>query len=295
MTNKMKPMLASVVDWSKVEYPLIVQPKLDGVACVVKDGEVLGRSLKPIPNEHVQNMFSSLEGVHGELVVGSPTDDQAFQNTSGAVRRGDGKPDVKLYVFDLHNRPEGYTERYERMKWIVKNSKSVVVVESHLCHSKEEVEDLSAKFVEQGYEGAMLRKPDGKYKYGRSTAKEQLLLKLKPLVDGEFEIIGFTEMMKNGNEAKVNELGYAERSSHKAHLIPTGMMGTLILKWYGDDTFECGTGFTHEQRKEIWDNQGEWLGKVAKVRYQAIGMKEGGKPRIPSFKGLREKFDMSEG
>ena len=85
-------------------------------------------------------------------------------------------------------------------------------------------------------------------------------------------MVGFNERMHNANEATTNELGYAERSSHKDNLIPMNTLGSLILK-YGDDSFQMGTGFTDEQRQEIWKNRDKYLGKLASVRYMSVGLK----------------------
>ena len=126
--------------------------------------------------------------------------------------------------------------------------------------------------------------------FNRST-KEQLSIKLKFFEQDEFEVVGFNERMHNTNEATTNELGYTERSSHKDNLIPMNTLGSLILK-YGDDSFQMGTGFTDEQRQEIWDNRDKYLGKLASVRYMSVGLKD--KPRVPSFIGWRDKDDMSQ-
>jgi DNA ligase-1 len=61
----MRPMLACK-DATGLKFPLLASAKIDGVRALVKDGKVLSRSLKPIPNRHVQEMFGSLEGADGE-------------------------------------------------------------------------------------------------------------------------------------------------------------------------------------------------------------------------------------
>ena len=45
-----KPLLASPADLSTLRFPVLASPKLDGVRAIVKDGVVLSRSLKKIPN-----------------------------------------------------------------------------------------------------------------------------------------------------------------------------------------------------------------------------------------------------
>lgn len=285
----MKPMLAVEVDFDKLEYPCIAQPKLDGIRVIIKDGVVLSRSLKPIRNEYVQSLFKHLEGVDGELIVGDPCAKDVFQVTTSGVMSKEGTPDVKLHVFDMWSSDsENYLYRWsDAGKY---ESEHVVIVPVTFVDSREELTVWADEFIKLGYEGIMLRHPFKKYKFGRATKNSQELLKWKPFVDDEFEVIGFTERMHNSNEAVRNALGNLERSSSKEGLVGTNMLGALVLK-YGDDTFECGTGFNDEQRKEIWLNQDKYLGTLAKVRYQEIGAKD--KPRFPSFQGFRHEDDIS--
>ena len=72
----MKPMLAAKTDGKGLSYPLLASPKLDEVRALIINGVVMSRSFKPIPNAHVQELFGRPEynGLDGELIVGSPTD-----------------------------------------------------------------------------------------------------------------------------------------------------------------------------------------------------------------------------
>ena len=87
---------------------------------------------------------------------------------------------------------------------------------------------LLEKEQSKGGEGLILRNPDGMYKYGRSTPKEQLSIKLKFFEQDEFEVVGFEERYTNTNEATTNELGYTSRSSHKSNLLPTDRKSTRL-------------------------------------------------------------------
>ena len=137
----------------------------------------------------------------------------------------------------------------------------------------------------------MLRHPDGPYKHGRSTAKEGWLLKVKRFEDSEARIIGFSELMHNANEAKRNELGHLERSSHKANKVGKQMLGALTVQDLKTKVeFDIGTGFTEDQRRLLWATGDNLLGKVVKYKSQPTGVKE--KPRFPVFLGFRDKVDM---
>lgn len=289
----MKPMLAVEADLSKIKYPVYAQPKLDGIRVVIKDGVVYSRSLKPIRNKYVQSLFGKdeYEGFDGELIVGEATAPDVFQRTSSGVMRTEGEPDVNLHLFDVWDAPDSFEERFDELMWHYSDEcpSEIILVTGCLVCDEEELISYYNKLVEDGYEGVMVRSPTQLYKFGRSTVNSQHLLKLKPFVDAEAKVIGFTERMHNANEAKTNELGRTERSSNKENLIPTNTLGALQLDLDGV-LFECGTGFSDAQRQDIWDNRDVYIGQLAKIKYQAIGVKD--KPRFPSFLGWRDTDDL---
>ena len=294
MSKQIKPLLACEVPLDDVKFPVYVSTKLDGIRCLIIDGVAYSRSLKPIRNKFIQSIIGKQEynGLDGELIVGNVYDKDVFQKTTSGVMSEKGEPTFTFYVFDdFTNNEVDYSKRLERLlERNLYGKDGIVTLHQELYTSKEQVDKLLQRELELGGEGLILRSPIGKYKYGRSTPKEQLSVKLKFFCQDEFEVLGFTERMHNANQAKINELGLQERSSHKDNLIPMNTLGSLILK-YGDDSFQMGTGFTDEQRQEIWDNRDKYLGKLASVRYMSVGLKE--RPRIPSFIGWRDKDDMS--
>ena len=281
----MKPMLAVEADLDKLEFPVLLSAKFDGIRVVVKDGVVLSRSLKPIRNEYVQKLFKDYHGVDGELIVGNPTSHDVFQVTTSGVMSKDGEPEVKLYAFDRWDLEGPYTNRVRYLP----EDDNIIKINQVFANSPDCLLREYDRFVEDGYEGVMIRDPNSLYKFGRSTKKSQELLKMKPFEDDEFEVVDFKELMRNTNEAEKNALGNTERSHCKDGLIPANTLGALAVR-YGDTTFDVGTGFTIEQRKEIWRNRLTLIGSLAKVRYQKVGMKD--LPRFPSFQGFRHLEDL---
>lgn len=289
-----KPLLSCEVPLDKVKFPIYVSTKFDGIRALIIDSVVYSRSLKPIRNKHVQKLFGKPEynGFDGELIVGDIYAKDVFQKTTSGVMSEDGTPDVTFYVFDLFtNNQETYKERlYEVVaKLVLERLPNIVATQQLYIESKDDLVKLLEKEKLLGGEGLIGRNPNGIYKYGRSTPKEQLSIKFKFFEQDEFEVVGFTELMHNTNEQKRDELGYAERSSAKDGLVPMNTLGSLVLK-YGDATFSCGTGFDDKLRKEIWDNQEVYLGKLASIRYMSVGSKD--LPRVPSFQGFRHSDDI---
>lgn len=283
-----KPMLASPFDEALLKFPVLASPKLDGVRAIVRDGVVLSRALKPIPNKWVQQRFSHLEHFDGELIVGASNHPDVLRTTTSGVMRVEGEPDVSFHVFDhVENHARLYTVRYDLLE--EDTEINVFVVPQHELMNTFELNAFEHEVLAEGYEGVMLRRPEAPYKFGRSTAREGYLLKVKRFHDTEFEIVGFEEEMFNANEATTSELGRTKRSSHKANKIPKGRLGALVLK-YGDTTFNCGTGFNDAERENIWAERESYLGKLAKIKYFAHGIKD--VPKLPSFLGVRDEMDV---
>jgi DNA ligase-1 len=293
----MKPLLAGeVTDPEKINFPVYGSPKYDGIRALVVDGLLVSRTLKPIPNHFIRTMLSTnaLRGLDGELMSGS-----SFQDTTGNVMRHEGEPDFTYHVFDDFTNPsDTFEERYaslgarlavltaQRTNYIA----NIAMAPIRLCNTWDDVLAYFTERLAAGDEGLMLRSPDGAYKFGRSTEREGILLKLKNFKDSEARIVGFVELMHNDNAATKDAFGRTKRSSAKAGKRPAGTLGALIVDHVEFGIFEIGTGFSAALRQEIWDNRPDYLGLLAKFRYQAEGMKD--KPRIPSFQGIRHPEDL---
>lgn len=288
MIDGFKPMLASPVDFSKLNYDdLYLSPKLDGIRAIVLDGVVMSRSLKPIPNENVQKRFRHLEYYDGELIVGPANSPTVYRDTNSGVMSKDGDPDVTFHVFDHVEAPgDFWLYRFLRLE----DGPGVDLVDHTQVHHKNALLVLEEAYLNDGFEGVMLRRGDGKYKFGRATAKSGDLLKVKRFVDAEYKVVGFEERMHNGNEAFTDELGRTKRSSHQENKRGRGDLGALVLETDDGQQFNCGTGFDDATRAAIWANREHYLGRLAKVKSFLIGVKD--LPRFPVFLGFRDERDL---
>lgn len=306
-----KPMLSGKApdDLTKLNYPVAVSPKLDGFRAIVIDGVVMSRNLKPIRNKHVQSLFGWAEfnGFDGELIVGDPTSKSCFRDTSSGVTRADGEPDVKFYVFDNWN--ESHAPWRTRFLTLPPHGNLIIRVEHLLVFDSDGVLEEEQRYLEQGYEGLMIRDQSGPYKQGRSTTREGFLLKLKRFEDGEALVIGMEEKMRNANEATKNALGHTQRTSHQENLVPMDTMGALVVRDLKTDVvFNIGTGFDDAERDRWWGhperenalvmnmNDGgncvmfTTQDIIVKYKYFAQGSKD--KPRFPTYLGIRDKDDV---
>ncbi len=296
-----KPMLAGKAVFSKIKYPVLASPKLDGIRCLIRNGVAVSRSLKPVRNKTVQAWVQDhrdrLEGLDGELISG-PHDAQVYNRTSSVVMSAEGGDNWEYHVFDdwrlaclghvqyidRLSELRGWAEGYGQVR-------KCKLVDSVWIEDEAQLLEFEAKCLGQGYEGIMLRDPDGPYKYGRSTTNEGYLLKLKRFEDDEAVVIGVEERMHNKNEATKDALGHTERSTAKEGLVPAGDLGALICRRADGVVFKIGSGFTPQQRIDLWRmHSQDLLGRIAKYKHFAFGSKE--RPRFPIFLCFRDPDDM---
>jgi DNA ligase-1 len=319
MSNFNPLLAAKVEDVKKLQFPLYASPKLDGIRCIIRGGKALTRSLKLVPNNHVQAVvrmayfedhLKRLEGLDGELLLEDWR--RPFHEVSSAIMSVGGSPSFAFHVFDVQGLPLGFKERLGHIREVTAKLGLpwLRVVPHKVLKDLSALEQYEAMAVADGYEGVMLRSVDGPYKHGRSTAKEGILMKLKRFEDAEAVIIGFEEAKQNTNAQETDETGHAKRSSKKEGLRPKGTLGALVCvtkarffeaqvdhrfsDFSEEDKFRIGTGpaLTAKTRKHIWDNRSEYEEKTIKYRFQLHGTKD--RPRIPSvyeFVGVRAPAD----
>jgi DNA ligase-1 len=222
-------MLADNAEFDKIRYPVMASPKLDGVRATFQDGSLVTRSLKPIPNRAVNEVFKHTVPLDGELVVGDAYSKSVFRDTMKVVMSHDADiKGLRLHIFDIVNLGD-FRDRF-RIACDLADYQRIIPVPHTLIENENELRRLEADMLKIGYEGLMIRDPKGQYKFGRSTAREGALLKVKQRLQSEAQIIGFQEQMHNANEMKRDALGYADRSSHQANMVPMGVLGALIVK-----------------------------------------------------------------
>ncbi len=290
-----KALLASAFDPDKAKFPYAATPKVDGIRFLMIDGVAVSRSFKPIRNEYIHATLQANlpDGIDGELTCGDN-----FQDSTSGIMRIKGEPDFKVWVFDYVD-PENdeilsYSQRMKQIARLVVAQQwqgfRYEVLYPEMIESAEDVYTLQERWQSEGYEGVMLRDPEGTYKMGRASVKENILLKVKEFKDSEGVVTGFKEKMHNFNEPVRNIFGHIERKGGQGGLEPAGVLGSFIIEWEGQE-LKCGSGLNDEQRKEIWDNQEKYVGKLVKFKYMSHGVKD--LPRHPIFLGFRDPDDMS--
>lgn len=312
----MKPQLAEDAILDQVRFPCIVQPKIDGVRALNLTGTLTGRSLKPFEGFGITEFFSRPEfvGLDGEMVLGpDPTAPRLCSLTSGAMGRFQGvteMPDLTWWVFDLvtaENAAKPYHERINDLDYRVlelAHPRIRRVPGAYVSH-RTVLDDVIARYFDQGFEGAIIRNPDAPYKQGRATKRGQELWRVKPWADAEILVTGLTEGGVNTNEAKKNALGRTERSSAKGGIVPNGQVGSIQGIMLADfhDPFTgrllfpkgleitVGSGeMTVAEAEHYFRNPHEIVGHIVKFKHMTHGVKD--KPRFPTYMSHRLRQDL---
>lgn len=284
-----RPMLAHKYDINKkttgrsktINFPCAIQRKYDGLRMLShKDGkEIVMESRKAVifNNFHklranLKKIFKKLSGnfyLDGELY----TNDLSFEEISGLSRKLEGgltkeeekKIDlIHYYVydcFDLDNMELTFKERNAILKSLPK-VKYVNIVETYNAKNKEEVREFQKKFVEEGYEGTMLRNYDSTYQLNKRTKDLQ---KYKDFMEDEFKIIGFTD--GEGSEKGQVIWKCVTKDGKEFNVVPIG---------------------TRSHRKKLFKEAEKHIGKQLTVIF--FGYTEKGIPRIAKGKDIREGY-----
>lgn len=276
-TRVVLPMLAHPFEkrGHNIEYPAIGQRKFDGVRCMASvnpDNSVnlLSRKGKPFPHlQHLRDQVAALGVPSGMVLDGELySHDLPFEEVVGLVRRGTLKTgdeekqlkiNYRLYdAIPLDN--IGFIRRYNRLAALPLNdAPNIILTENVILNNADEVRIWHDQFVEEGFEGIMIRNRDGEYQLNK---RSRHLQKFKRFEDSEFEIVGYEE--GSGNDK-----------------------GTVI--WVLDSPngqFKARPTGSRDQRREWFQNGDSYIGKMLTVRY--FELTEAGVPRFPIGVAIRD-------
>lgn len=292
---------AAVDDLTKIRLPCIAFPKIDGFRCILGETAMTSR-LGPFPNRTFRKDTDGLlpkgRMLDGELVVGRRRGKGVLQKTSSGVTSEDGNPNWTLWVFDQPLIEGPFEVRYDAAAGLVKtlNHPRIRLLKGKLIKTLKQLKRYLKKQLKRGYEGIVTRSIEGLWKNGKSTLREQGLLKVKPFDTAEARVTGYYEEQQNTNEAKREATGKLKRSSAKSGKVAKGTLGGLIgIDVKSGVEVRVGGGFTKTQRERLWAIRDELNGKLFKYKKQMVGEKD--KPRHPNFDEFvdwRPDWDMTE-
>lgn len=261
-----EPMLAA--KWEdcrdKIEYPLFSQPKLDGIRCILTKEGMFSRNGKPIfsaPHifESMKYLFESNPNLifDGELYADKFAND--FNKIVSLVRKTKPtqsdldacKKVIKYHIYDLPSNTGIFVDRMNELKTI-ELSVDCVLVKTDWLLSEDEVMEYYGTYVDEGYEGQMLR-TNGLYENKRSKT----LLKHKTFVDDEYTILDICE-------------GEGKRS---------GTCGYMVFETNEGKSFKSNVKGSFKYTADVLKNKETLIGKEATIKY--FNLTPNGIPRFP--------------
>ena len=254
---------------AKWSPPYIVQPKYDGVRCraiPLENGYLLVSSEENIIYSvpHLNIIFENLglkSELDGELYCHGMSFEQIISITSRTVNLHADNAKIQFHCFDIVN-DQPQMQRTLAIENLRGLSPWLQIAPFWLCNDLDDILRAFDKLIELNYEGIIVRHLGAPYERKRST----WIMKFKPKKEDDYKIVGIQEEIdKNGN--------------------PKGTLGALICESGDGNTFRVGSGFTLEQRHNLWTSN--VIGKVANVKYQHITT--GNKvPRFPVFVEVKD-------
>ena len=305
LDRKIFPMLANKYEPSTsnkragIVFPCYVQPKLDGLRCViyagdlasaVKDGDLasavkdgdLGSAVQPVYQSRTGGIFTTLHHLTpeiSEILRRCPgivldgelyTKEIPFEELAGIIKKKSISSEedrakireVQYHIYDLIVPDTTFKERLSLIQLSLEETPHVRIVPTYLANSSVEFKEKFAEFVEQGYEGIMLRNAAGLYK---ENYRSNDLMKYKEFLEAEYPIVDFKEA--SGRD-----------------------VGTVIWECETSEgrRFSVRPRGTVEARKQWFQSAKSFVGKQLTVIFQELS--EMGVPRFPVGKAIRDGY-----
>jgi ATP-dependent DNA ligase len=297
------------IPFKDLRFPFLGTIKIDAVRCITMPWPAgatqvctpVTRALNRLPNNHSYELVASFcpPGLDGELEDLSA---KGFNDSQSSIMRQEGTPNIRYNIFDYLKDGNFVDPRYvgrlltpyrERLAQLreLKLPPFCRILEEVLIENLGQLEDYLQACKSLGHEGICIRPPWSPYKFGRSTPKEQFLIKIKYMEDAEAIIVGFEAKQENQNPTKLDNLGYNKRHHFRTGMVSVDTLGTLICRnLKTGKEVRLGSGLSAHECKKIWDNKDIYRGQVVTYQYQAVGMKD--KARIATIKGFRSPNDI---
>ena len=278
-----KPMLAYPVSDKPINYEdkVFMQPKLDGVRCVIQydNSEVKAYSRTGKEWKNIDHILFNLKPwfilnphviLDGELYNHDLKDD--FETIISLVRRQ--KPDdldmlesadlVQFHCYDIIDEKLTFQQRIEFVtEALMLLGDSIYTVDTMLVPTESQAQVNHARNLDSGYEGSILRTNDT-YQCKRSHS----LRKFKDFSDAEATIIDFVE-------------GKGKRE---------GTLGKFIMRDANGVEFGCppGKGYNYKAMKNLLHRAQWYVDHKATATFTYFERTKAGSYRHPLFKCIRD-------
>lgn len=235
------------------DYPLLVDPKLNGVRAMwEKNASFLqsryGKNFKRIAGIH-HSLVDCPYALDGEIY----SHGMMLQDIVHTIKTKDIPNDkdlLKYHVFDMPDRDgTSYKERkLKLLEWYEGQSDSlkeiIKIVSFKLADNPEDIRNYFIECVDLGYEGIMVKTLESEYQWDKRTPHTY---KIKPVDDDEFRIVDVVSEEVSGVGSCIIFVCKTEEGKRFA----------VVPKW------------SKAQRQSAWyDNRNGNIGKLLSVEYR---------------------------
>ena len=263
---------------------IVSQPKLDGMRCIANRHGLWTRKGKPIPvAPHIREALQTIFEGHRVTIDGELYNHNLkhmFEELLSIAKQSKPTEEdiakarewLQFHVYDMHDEDDPnatFNARYGNLVHLISTKSNTTIVRpvsTIRCFSQEELDALNESYVQDGYEGQMVRRDDTPYENKR--AKQ--LLKRKEFVTEEFGI-------------KRIEAGKGNRSTWAARIVCVTKEGKEFGSGINGNEAYCRKLLQEKDKYE--DNGSEATIKF--FRYTADGIPLFGKA-VAIFEGKRD-------
>ncbi len=266
---------------SKDDYPVLCMCKFDGIRLLVSENGIRTKLSNKVP--HLTHIENDIADFFAYLPPGSELDSEgyrpgwSFSRLTSVYKRqktvSKSLQQISIYIFDiiLPDNTMSYENRYSLlyqafMRYKEDNNKntSFFLVPISVANSDEDVVIYRDKYIDMGYEGAIIRRLSNKKNNCIYESKRSInVLKYKKFYDDEAEVVS----IKEGT------------GKHKG-------VAVLRVKDESDREFNVALCGPLSYRKIIFKNKKSYIGKLVTYSYQELN--ESGVPRFATAKCFRD-------
>jgi len=272
-----EPMLANKWEDYKedMEYPVAIQCKLDGIRCVITKDGMFSRNGKPIVSApHIFESLKQFFKTYPSIVLDGELYNHElkynFNKIVSLVKKtkptqedlDESETLIEYHCYDMFDRDNPTMQFVHRTARIAQMElgKYVVKVKTFMVPNEQKLDEHYAQFVEDGYEGGIIRNVKAPYENKRTKN----LLKRKDFIDEEYTILDIVE-------------GEGGR---------TGTAGYMVFKNKDGKQFKSNIKGDFEYLAQLLKDRKELIGKQATIKY--FSLTPDAIPRFPYVIAVRD-------
>ena len=273
-----QPMKFKSFEVGKCKYPMLGQPKINGVRCIALKSltqkslfdenpiQLLSKELTEYSAEHLSrnidkfiDKVSEISGINNAILDGELYIYKVNVTSIAGCARNTSNPSNKrlqYIIYDLAIDDVPQVDRLRVIKFVAmqmnvhlhdneNRTPDVYVSPFKIIHSDEEAIQYLDYCLANGYEGCVLRPYDKEYAFGQRPSFNR---KLKRFQDAEFEILDIIEY-----GTRDQKVGYGCKFICRNDIT--------------DNTFECIPVGDYETRMNYVDNKETYIGQKATVKF----------------------------